>query len=163
MDHAADAHFRKSQSGRLVFFPFTSRGKAYFVESKSDEEKIRSFVKIFRSSFTLIFLLSYPSLLVPALILEDYAGLTPKGHRLTIALGIPLFFWLVLGTLAWMLWGVYREAVPGLTASLSEVGPDLKRQLREASPLRLRALLGLSSGLVILAAAILAAMHYSQQ
>jgi len=161
MDYAVDPHFRKVPSGRLVFFPFTSKGKAYFIESKSDEEKIRSFVKMFRSAITLISFLTYPSLSVPAFILEDYAGLSPKQHRLAIALGIPLFFWLILGALAWMLWGVYKGAIPVLTASLSEVGPDLKRQLSEASPSRLLALLCLFAGIILLGVGILVAWHYS--
>jgi hypothetical protein len=163
MDYHIKGQFRKEPGGRLVFFPFTSKGKAYFVDSKSDEEKIRSFVKMFRSAIALISFLTYPSVFIPAFILEDYAGLSPKQHRLTIALGIPLFFWLVLAALAWMLWGVYKEAVPGLTASLSEVGPDLKGQLREASPSRLLALLCLFSGIVLLGVAILAAWHYSHR
>jgi hypothetical protein len=163
MDYHIQGQFKKDPSGRLVFFPFTSKGKAYFVDSKSDEEKIRSFVKMFRSAIALISLLTYPSLFVPAFILEDYAGLSPKLHRLTIALGIPLFFWLVLCALAWMLWRIYKAAVPGLTASLSEVGPDLKRQLSEASPSRFLALLCLFAGIVLLGAAILWAWHYSHR
>jgi hypothetical protein len=163
MEYAVDAHFRKDPSGRLVFFPFTSKGKAYFVDSKSDEEKIRSFVKMFRSAIALVSLLTYPSLFVPAFILEDYGGLSPKQHRLEIALGIPLFFWLALATLAWMLWGVYKEAVPGLTASLREVAPDVRRQLTEASPSRLPVLLCLFAGLVLLGVAILWAWHYSHR
>jgi hypothetical protein len=161
MDYQIQGQFRKDPSGRLVFFPFTSKGKAYFIESKSDEEKIRSFVKLFRSAIALISFLIYPSLFVPAFILEDYAGLSPKQHRLAIALGIPLFFWLILGALAWMLWGVYKGAIPVLTASLSEVGPDLKRQLSEASPSRLLALLCLFAGIILLGVGILVAWHYS--
>jgi len=50
MDRAVDSQFKKDPNGRLVFFPFTARGKAYFVDSKSDEDKIRSFAKMFRSA-----------------------------------------------------------------------------------------------------------------
>ena len=163
MDHAVDAHFRKDPSGRLVFIPFTSKGKIYFVDSKSDEEKIRSFVKMFRSAITLISFLSYPSMLAPALILDDYAGMSPKQHRLAIALGIPLFFWLVLGALAWMLWGVYKGTIPVLTASLSEVGPEVKRQLSQASSSRPLVLLCFLSCIILLGVAILAAWHYSHR
>jgi hypothetical protein len=45
-----------------------------------------------------------------------------------------LFFWLILGTLQWMFWGVYKKTVAGVTASLAEVGPDLKNQLTACSP-----------------------------
>src|SRR5580700_4227817 len=108
MDYAVEAHFRKDRNGRLVFIPFSLKKKCYFVDSKSDEEKIRAFVKMYRSATQLITFLIYPSALVPGLILEDYAGLTPRGHRFAIAFGIPLFFSLVLGALVWMLWRSYK-------------------------------------------------------
>jgi hypothetical protein len=133
MESAIESHFKKDQSGRLVFIPFSLKGKCYFVDSKSDEEKTRAFVKMFRSAMQLISWLTFPSLLVPGLILENVAGLTPRAHRLKIALGIPLFFWMVLAALAFMLWGLYRQAVPRFTASLSEVAPEVKEQLREIS------------------------------
>jgi len=133
MDSAVDAHFKKDQSGRLVFIPLTLKGKCYFVDSKSDEEKIRAFVKLFRSSVTLISWLAFPSVFIPAVILDDFAGLAPRGHRMAVALGIPLFFWLILGALAALLWVLYKKTVPGVTASLSEVGSDAKGQLREIS------------------------------
>ncbi len=133
MDYAVDAHFRKDQSGRLVFVPFSLKRKCYFVDSKSDAEKIRAFVRMYRSVFQLISFLTYPSFIFPALILDDYAGLTPRGHRFAIAFGIPLLFWLVLCALLGMLWSFYKGAIPSLTSSLSEVGPDLKGLLSEIS------------------------------
>src|ERR1700736_7067014 len=134
MNRLADAHFRKELGGRLVFIPFTSRGKCYFVDSKADEEKVRAFVNMYRIPNTVISLLITPTVMVPALILEDFGGLSPRGHRLTIALGISGFFWLSVVALGLMLWVVYRAAVPGLTASLSEVGPEIKAQLSAISP-----------------------------
>ena len=133
MDYVVDTHFRKDPSGRLVFVPFTPKGKCYFVDSKSDEEKIRALVRMFRSAVQFISFLMYPSLFIPGLILDDYAGLSPREHRLAIAFGIPLFFALVLGALVWMFWSLYKGAIPALTASLSEVGADVKGQLREVS------------------------------
>jgi hypothetical protein len=92
MDYAVESHFRKDRSGRLVFIPFIRKRKCYFVDSKSDEEKIRALVEMFRSAVQLISFLTFPSVIVPALILDDYAGMSPRGHRLTIALGIPFSF-----------------------------------------------------------------------
>ena len=112
MDYAVDTHFMKDRSGRLVFVPFGLKRKCYLVDSKSGEEKIRAFVKMYRSVTQLIAFLTYPSIFVPGLILEDYAGLTPRGHRLAIAQGIPLFFSLVLISLLWMLWGLCKGAIP---------------------------------------------------
>ena len=133
MNRLADFHFRKEPSGRLVFIPFTRRGKCYFVDSKADEEKVRAFVSMYRIPNTLISVLMAPMVMVPGLILEDYGGLTPRAHRLTIALAVSGFFWLSLVALALMLWIVYKAAVPGLTASLSEVAPEIKAQLRAIS------------------------------
>ena|ERR1700674_2374930 len=129
MNRLADVHFRKEPSGRLVFIPFTRRGKCYFVDSKADEEKVRAFVNMYLIPNTLISFLIAPMVMVPGLILEDYGGLTPRAHRLTIALGVSGFFWLSFVALALMLWVVYKATVPGLTASLSEVAPEIKAQL----------------------------------
>jgi hypothetical protein len=134
MTRVADAHFRKDPNGRLVFIPFTRRGKCYFVDSKADEEKIRAFVNMYRIPNTLISLVISPMVTIPGLFLEDYGRLTPRAHRLTVALGVSGFFWLSFVALALMLWLVYKTAIPGLTASLSEVAPEIKAQLRAISP-----------------------------
>jgi hypothetical protein len=158
MKQLADVHFRKDPGGRLVFIPFTRRGKCYFVDSKADEEKIRAFVNMYRIPNTLISLLISPMVMVPGLILEDYGGLAPRAHRLTIALGISGFFWLSFVALALMLWVVYKTAVPGLTASLSEVAPEIKAQLSATSPeqrgRRRVALVCLLAGLILLGLAL---------
>jgi len=157
MDRAVDANFRKDQSGRLVFIPSGPKRKGYFVDSKSNEEKIRALVKMYRSATTVITFLTFPSIFVPALILDDYAGLTPRGHRLAIALGIPLFFWLVLVSLVWMLWRLYKAAIPSLTSSLGEVGPDAMGQLREISqPSRRLPLLVVTAFLALIVLALFA-------
>jgi hypothetical protein len=160
MDRIADVHFKKEPSGRLVFVPFTRRGKCYFVDSKADEEKVRAFVNMYRIPNTAISLLMCPIVMVPALVLEDYGGLTPRAHRLTIALGISGFLWLSFVAVALMLWLVYRATVPGLTASLSEVAPEIKARLIAASPqpqgLRRAALVCLVAGLILLGLALFA-------
>jgi hypothetical protein len=164
MNRLADVHFRKEPSGRLVFIPFTRRGKCYFVDSKADEEKVRAFVSMYRIPNTLISVLMTPMVMVPGLILEDYGGLTPRAHRLTIALAVSGFFWLSLVALALMLWVVYKAAVPGLTASLSEVAPEIKAQLRAISSeqrgLRRVLLVCLLAGLILLGLALVALTGY---
>jgi hypothetical protein len=166
MDKAVDLQFRKDPSGRLVFLPFGPKKKAYFVDSKSDEEKIRAFVKMYRSFSTLISIVIYPSIYLPGLILDGYGGVSSRQHRLAIALGVPAIFWLTLVALVIMLWVVYRAMVPGLTASLSEVGPDLKGQLGEISPRprhqRRLALACLFAGIVLLGLGIVVATSYSR-
>jgi hypothetical protein len=128
-----DRQFRKDRNGRLVFVPFGLKRKCYFVDSKADEEKIRALVRMYRSATTVISLVIYPIIMAPGLFLDDYAGLSPRGHRLAIAIGIPIHIWLILIGFLWMLWRLYKRAIPGLTASLAEVGPDVKGELREVS------------------------------
>ena len=119
---------------------------------------------MYRSVTQLIAFLTYPSIFVPGLILEDYAGLTPRGHRLAIALGIPLFFSLILISLLWMLWGLFKGAIPSLTSSLSEVGPELKGQLSGISQrswrLPLLVITAFLFLMVLVLFAILASSHF---
>jgi hypothetical protein len=153
---AVDRQFRKDRNGRLVYIPFSLKRKCYFVDSNADEEKIRALVRMFKSAITVIPLVTYPIIAAPGFILEDYAGLSLRGHRLTIALGVPLFLWLVLTGFMWMLWSLYKGAIPGLTASLSEVGPEVMGELREFSQRTQRPMALIAAGLFIVALAVLA-------
>jgi hypothetical protein len=166
MNRVADAHFGRDSNGRLVFIPFTRRGKCYFVDSKGDEEKIRAFVNMYRIPNALISILISPMVMIPGLFLEDYGRLTPRAHRLTVALGVSGFFWLSFVALVLMLWVVYKTAVPGLTASLSEVAPEIKAQLRTISPeqrgRRRIALVCLLAGLILMGLALVALTGHSR-
>ena len=166
MKRLADVHFKKEAGGRLVFVPFTQRGKCYFVDSIPDEEKIRAFVSMYRIPSALISILMTPIVMVPALILEDYGQLTPRVHRLTVAIGISGYFWLILLALELMLWFVYRAMVPGLTASLHEVAPEIKTSLR-AIPVQQHGqrrvmLLCIVAGLIVLGTALVVLTGYSK-
>jgi hypothetical protein len=132
MEYHVEAQFRKDPSGRLVFLPFGPRKQGYFVDSKPDEEKIRSFLKMYRSASAMINLLIFPSVYLPGFVL-NFCGMPLRSKLGTIA-GTSLFFMLLFGSLIFVLWAVYKETVPGLTSSLSEVPPDLKGQLSEISP-----------------------------
>ena len=81
MDRAVDANFRKDQSGRLVFIPSGLKRKGYFVDSKSDEEKIRALVKMYRSATALISLMAYPVVYAPGLVLDVFGGMTPRSRN----------------------------------------------------------------------------------
>jgi hypothetical protein len=136
------------------------------VDSKSDEEKVRAFVSLYRIPSALISVLMTPFVMVPALVLEDYGQLSPRVHRLTVALGISGYFWLSLVALELMLWFVYRSIVPGLTASLTEVAPEIKPQLR-AIPDQQRGrrrvmLLCIVAGLILLGMALVLFTGYRE-
>ena len=64
IDGHVERQFGKDPNGRRVFLPSGPKGKCYFVDSKSDEEKIKAFVKMYRSASTLISLLTSPSIVV---------------------------------------------------------------------------------------------------
>jgi hypothetical protein len=156
MDGLVEGQFNKDPSGRLVFIPFTRRGRCYFVDAKADVEKVKAFVKMYRIATAVISVLTAPILVFFVSILEDYGGLTPRAHRLTIILGLAGFFWLSLVAVQLILWFAYKATVPGLTASLSEVGPDSKAQLRAISTPSSRrlALVCLFAGLLLMGLAI---------
>lgn len=160
MGRHVERQFRKDPSGRLVFLPFGSKAKAYFVDSQSDEAKIRAFVKMYRSAGALISWLAYLSFYV------WIASFNTGAHRWTTEVGIASFFFLLLLLAVWILWGLYKQTVPAFTFSLSEVGPDLRDQLSEVAPpprrLRGVALVSLLAGVVLLGVAILLATHRSR-
>jgi hypothetical protein len=53
----------------------------------------------------------------------------------------------------WVLWEVYKETVPTLTASLSEAGPDVKGQLTTSA--QQRSVKRLALGVLLVAAGAL--------
>jgi hypothetical protein len=159
INRQVESQFRKDPSGRLIFIPSGRKGKAYFVDSKSDEEKIRALVKMYRSDGALIYWVAYLSFSVWILSFNTGA------HRWTTEGVIASSFFLFLLLALWMLWSVYKQMVPAFTSSLSEVGPDLRGQLSDVSPpprrLRGLALVSLFAGIVLFAVAILFATRHS--
>jgi uncharacterized membrane protein (DUF485 family) len=134
MDQAVERQFRKDPNGRLVFLPFGPKKAAYFVDSKADEEKIKALVKMYRSFSTLLSLMMYPVVYFPGWIVMFFAGTVALQTRLKVYIGIALFFMLIMLLFVWMLWSVYKETIQEMTASLTEVGPDLKDHLSAISP-----------------------------
>src|SRR5438445_6906748 len=47
VDSLVDACFRNDKAGRVVIFPGDRRNRGYVVKSEADEQKIRSFLKMF--------------------------------------------------------------------------------------------------------------------
>ncbi len=50
LDFAVAAHFRKDSRGRTVFLPLITKREAYFIDSPSDEQKLRGLVRLYRGS-----------------------------------------------------------------------------------------------------------------
>jgi len=166
MDQAVERQFRKDPNGRLVFLPFGPKKAAYFVDSKADEEKIKALVKMYRSFLALLSVMTYPLVYSPGWIVMWFAGKIPLQNKLKIYLGIAAVFTLVILGFMWMLWSIYKQSIQGMTASLTEVGPELKDHLSEISPppqrLKSVALACLFAGLLIAAGAILLATRYAR-
>lgn len=166
MDQAVERQFRKDPNGRLVFLPFGPKKAAYFVDSKADEEKIKALVKMYRSFLALLSIMTYPLIYFPGWIVMWFADKIPLQNKLKIYLGIAAVFTLVILGFMWMLWSIYKQSIQGMTASLTEVGPELKDHLSEILPppqrLKSVALACLFAGLLIAAGAILLATRYAR-
>jgi hypothetical protein len=143
IDRGVDAQFRKDSSGQLVFLP-SFGANAYFVDSQSDQDKIRGFVKMYQSASMLM---SWMSTLISCIWITSI----PLQVRMTHLVATGFAYMLVPIASILILWGVYKQTIPSLISSLREVGPDVKGQLTEISTGRLRrVLLCLGAGLLLL-------------
>lgn len=165
VDYTLGFHFRKNSSGQLVFLPLISKGKAYFVESQADEEKLCAFVGMYRGANLLLTLLCYLAILAPtSLGYNLFAGAIPMHTKLMTAMGNGLFWLLCFGASAWMLWGSYKRGISKFTYAMTEVPSNAKGQIANASPgARRAALLCLFAGIVVLGIGLLIALQYSHR
>ena len=153
IDYGVELQFKKDSSGRLVFLPYGSRGKAYFIDTTADEEKTRSFVKLYRSASTLMGWLGMLAIYAYGWSFTSYLGASPLRNRLMAFVVSSLVYILIMVGFIWVLWAVYKETVPTLTASLSEAGPDVKGQLTTSA--QQRSVKRLALGVLLVAAGIL--------
>ena len=57
LDSIVSANFRSENAGRVVLFPGDRRHRGYLVKSSAEEQKIRSFLKMFYCAhFSILFL-----------------------------------------------------------------------------------------------------------
>lgn len=161
VDYAVGFHFKKDPSGRLMFLPLISKGHGYFVDSKSDEEKLRAFVEMYRSANLLLTLLCYLVILAPtSLGYNLYAGAIPMRTKLITAVGTGLFWVLCYGASAWMLWSLYKKTIGIFTNQLAVAGPGVVGQASQASSgRRRRALLLVFAVTIIISVALLVAVQ----
>jgi hypothetical protein len=161
MDWAVEQHFRKDASGRCVFLPLVRRGQGYFVDSKADEEKIRAFVKMYRSAALLVVVVGTMGIYAWGWNPMFYAGGNPLKNRLRSLVGSSVIYLVIYLGAALLLWEIYKRAVATFTSSLSEVGPGGAGQLSTVSQRpRSIALVCLFAGLVLAAFGILGATRY---
>jgi hypothetical protein len=167
LDSAVAAQFRKDSSGRTVFFPFTPKREAYFVDSPSEEQKLRAVVRLYRggsAALNLMWsLLNYIAVLAPGSISSYYGGYVPLRVKLiAIAwVAVPsLLFW---GAAAWIIWGLYKQAIKIFTPALPPAGPEVFAQLLPVSRRPQRVALAVLGALCILIAiAVLVAVQHTR-
>jgi hypothetical protein len=155
-----DSQFRKDQSGRQVFLP-NGPGKAgYYVETTSDDQKIKPLIAVYTAASGLFQVVGFLSsfILMQAVIFPD-RPITRAG-KLEVGLivyGIStLVFWLAP---KWLLWKIYREMLPGVCSSLNEAKPESTLELQKTpNPLQHRMLIIFVGATLILGGILLAAV-----
>jgi hypothetical protein len=166
LDSAVAAQFRKTSSGRTVFFPFTPKREAYFVDSPSDEQKLRALVRLYRggsAGLNLMWsLLNYIAVLAPGSISSYYRSYVPLREKLmAIAwVAVPsLLFW---GAAARIVWSLYKQAIKIFTQALPPAGPEVFARLLPVSRRSQRVALAVLGAVCILVAiAVLIAVQRS--
>lgn len=153
LDNLADRQFAKDESGRLVFLPRGPR-RPGFVVASTDEQKVKSLVKIYVLAAMLINLTgSLASIaFTQALTFDERSA--PLAYKLKFGLvvyAISASLLYVGPTL--MLWNVYRGVVDGLCSSLTTVDPASLRLMRQPATSRAVVIL-LFTGLLLLALGI---------
>jgi hypothetical protein len=161
IDLAISSQFRKDPSGRTVFLPLISKRDGYFVDSKPDEDKIRSFVKMYRSAMLLVTLLGYITIYSVPTLLNFFALPSPLRSRLVIVAWASSVSMLLFLSAVWILWSAYKEGVRSVTSSLPEAGPDVMSRLRDiARPTRTIVFLLVAAGTILFGAALLGGWYH---
>jgi hypothetical protein len=156
IDLAISSQFRKDSSGRTVFLPLISKRDGYFVDSKLDEDKIRSFVKMYRSAILLVTLLGYITLYSVPTLMNSIARPSPLKGRLVIFAWVSSIAMLIFLAAVWILWSTYKEGIRSVTSSLPEAGPDVMSRLSNiARPTRTIVFMLLAAGAILCGAALL--------
>jgi hypothetical protein len=153
IDCGVECQLRKGPNGDLVFLPFGSRKRAYFVDSQSDADKIKAFVKMYRGAGLLISWMYIGGMSIFGHYLTFYpgAGAIPLRTRMLSSAWPVSAYMLLMFIFVWILWGLYRQAIPALTSSLREAEPDVNGQLAEVSAQQRRVVLVcVAAGLILM-------------
>ena len=109
VDSLVDACFRNEKAGRVVIFPGDRRNRGYVVKSSADEQKIRSFLRMFFCAHLAILLLGY--LLASGWSLDLSHALGGPSAFLLRTVGICAgIYSLVVGLPYLFLWRSYKKA-----------------------------------------------------
>src|ERR1700732_4470071 len=121
IDAIVDRSFRETQAGRVVVFSGDPRKRAYLVRSLAEEQKIRSFLKMFY--FAHLYILAFGTMLSQgwALWLTHGSYDRPAHHLLGSVSIFLAIYCLVVGLPYVLLWRAYKRALPRFTAPEDEV------------------------------------------
>jgi hypothetical protein len=121
LDFMVDPNFRNEKAGRVVVFPGDRRNRGYVVRSEAEEQKIRSFLRMFYFAHMSILFLgiflssSWASNFRPA-------WERPSAFMVLRAAGIFLgIYCLVVGAPYFWLWTSYKKAFLSFTSAQNEV------------------------------------------
>jgi hypothetical protein len=153
LDSIVSASFRSEDAGRVVVFPGDRRHRGYVVKAPAEEEKIKSFLKMFYCAHFSILFLGY------FLAFEWSRGIyralgRPEAHMfraMCISLGV---YSLVAGVPYFLFWRSYKKAFSTFVSAQDEV-------LVSGKPVRRRARVAIGFGLIVLGLGILLAFAVS--
>lgn len=121
IDALVNRSFRETPSGRVVVFSGDPRKRGYLVRSPADEQKIRSFLKMFYFADL--------SIVVSGIMLSQgcaswfaYGAYDRPAHHLLGSVSIFVaIYCLVVGLPYALLWRAYKGALPSFTDPADEV------------------------------------------
>jgi hypothetical protein len=120
LDSIVDANFRSEKASRVVIFPGDRGHRGYVVKSQAEEQKIRSFLKMFYCAHFSILLLGY--FLAFEWSREIYRALgRPEAHMfraMCISMGV---YFLVAGVPYFLVWRSYKKAFVSFVSPEDEV------------------------------------------
>jgi len=132
LDSMVGAQFRNEKGGRVIVFSGDRRGRGYLVRSEAEEQKIRSFLKMFYCAHFSIMMLGF--LLASGWSHDIYTGLGRPAEHLYRAMGIAFgVYFLVVGVPYLLLWRAYKKAFVNFVSPQDEVvitgGPASQKQI----------------------------------
>ena len=132
LDSMVGAQFRNEKAGRVIVFSGGRRGRGYLVRSEAEEQKIRSFLKMFYCAHFSIMMLGF--LLASGWSHDIYTGLGRPAEHLYRAMGIAfVVYFLVVGLPDILVWRAYKKAFVNFVSAQDEVvisgGPPRQKQI----------------------------------
>jgi hypothetical protein len=112
--------FRDETAGRVVVFPSDRRGRGYLLRSAAEEQKVRSFLKLYLCAHFPILLLGYGlayAISVPLV----YALDRPAAHILRSAFIFSAVFGVIAGIPYLLFWRTYLSTRMSFVAAQDEI------------------------------------------